>query len=391
METGTSQTMTLSLILLDEPSELFGGVFTQNAFPGAPVILGKERLSRRVTRGVLVNNRIANVCAIRGREKAERILSGLADSIGGEGTDFFSASTGVIGWTLPERAMLDGLHQLKDQLGGDADNLFPVSRGIMTTDAFPKVRSALAGTGMVTGTAKGAGMIEPNMATMLAFILTDVDIPRDTLRRILKRVAGETFNRISIDGDQSTSDMVLLFSSGMVKDADSAVFEESLYSVCNHLAEDLVRNGEGTGHVIRVQVKGAGNPVQAEGIGKAVINSPLVKTAIYGNDPNVGRIIMAVGDYAGNNGIPLVPDRVRILMGEEVIFNRGTFILDREKEKTLSAYLSSCALETENKKFPAHERTVDITLELGLGDGRCEVVGSDLSYQYVRENADYRT
>ncbi|MEW5816244.1 MAG: bifunctional ornithine acetyltransferase/N-acetylglutamate synthase [Spirochaetota bacterium] len=403
--------MSLNVILLDNATPSFGGVFTRNSFPGAPILINKTRLSQRAMRGVLINNKVANVCAENGVEDAELLLNNLARLIraakGSEvsGEQFFSASTGIIGWKLPVKEILEALPRLVDHLGlGDLQaesfhggndralrSIFSVAKGIMTTDAFPKVRAANVGSGRIVGIAKGAGMIEPNMATLLVFLMTDLAVERTLLRRVLRDVIAATFNRISIDGDQSTSDMVLLFSSMKKSAVSEKEFKDGLFSVCRHLAFDIVRNGEGTGHVIRVKVKGASNAETALGIGKSIINSPLVKTAVFGNDPNVGRIIMAVGDYTGNKFISLVPEKITLTIGGEIIFLNGSFHLNADTENYLNHYMQDASLKTECKNFPEHERCVDITVDLGPGKGEAEVVGSDLSYEYIRENADYRT
>jgi glutamate N-acetyltransferase/amino-acid N-acetyltransferase len=261
----------------------------------------------------------------------------------------------------------------------------------MTTDSFPKVRDAEVGAGRLVAIAKGAGMVEPNLATMLVFILTDVTISREELRRALRDAVDGSFNSITIDGDQSTSDMVLAMSSGRKPPAGRNEFRTALETVCKQLATDIVRNGEGAGHVIRVSVEGAPDASDARAVAKAVSNSPLVKTAIFGNDPNVGRIVSAVGDYAGNNGLPLDLTRLRVRVGEEAVFEGGVFALDREKEVRLSEYLSGASMNPRLKGYPQHEREVKISISLGSGAGSAVVLGSDLSHEYIRENADYRT
>jgi glutamate N-acetyltransferase / amino-acid N-acetyltransferase len=228
------------------------------------------------------------------------------------------------------------------------------------------------------------------MATMLVFLLTDASIDRGRLQQSLVRSVAESFNRISIDGDQSTSDMVLAVSS-LRAEVSLQRFDEALTVLCGELAGDIVRNGEGTCHVIRVRVSGLGREQEAAALAKAVVNSPLVKTAIYGNDPNVGRIIGALGDCAGNNDITLIPSDVEVKLGREVVFSHGVFRLDKDKELRLSAYLRDAAIDPSLRGFPQHERTVDVFISCGNGPAEAEVLGSDLSHEYVSENADYRT
>ena len=388
-ETREPLAMNLSLILLDRPTADFGAVFTRNLFPGAPVRIGRERLGRPTIRGVLVNNRISNVCTPRGEQDASRLLASLGRLIGEPGENLFAASTGIIGWELPVAEMEAALPGLA--AGCRGGSLLPVARAIMTTDAFPKVRSAAVGKGRIVGAAKGAGMIEPNMATLLCFLCTDVAVERERLREDLAWCAERTLNRISVDGDQSTSDTAILLSSGARGPADPAEFREALFAVLSGLAFDIVRNAEGIGHAVRVRVGRARDEGAALGIARAVVNSPLVKTAIFGNDPNVGRIVSAVGDYLGNGGIPQRREAVVVRMGGEEIFSGGCFRLDAEKEERLSAYLRDRAFNTRRLPWPQHDRTVDIEVTLDGPSGMVEVLGSDLSYDYVKENADYRS
>jgi glutamate N-acetyltransferase/amino-acid N-acetyltransferase len=388
-ESATPLKMNLSLLLLDRETRDFGAVFTRNLFPGAPVLIGRSRLDRPATRGVLVNNRISNVCTPRGIQDANGLLDRLGALTGASGEDFFSASTGIIGWELPVTEMHGSLPGLVDGLAGTS--ILPMARAIMTTDAFPKVRAAAAGSGRIVGIAKGAGMIEPNMATLLCFLCTDVAVPRERLREDLAWCVQRTLNRLSIDGDQSTSDTAILFSSGLKGPADPGVFRAALLDVLSGLAFDIVRNGEGVGHALRVRVERASDEATGLGIARAVVNSPLVKTAVFGNDPNVGRIVSAIGDYLGNTGGALDGSRTVVRMGGEEVFAGGCFRLDAEKERRLSEYLRGRAFDTKRIPWPQHDRTVDIEIVLDGRSPAVEVLGSDLSYDYVRENADYRS
>jgi glutamate N-acetyltransferase/amino-acid N-acetyltransferase len=340
-------------------------------------------------RGILVNNKISNVCTPRGKEDALALLEALGRLLGDRGESFFTASTGIIGWELPRAEMRAALPDLV--AGLDASSILPVARAIMTTDAFPKVRRAAVGGGSIVGIAKGAGMIEPNMATLLCFLLTDLAIERKTLREDLSWCVERSLNRISIDGDQSTSDTAILLSSGKRRKPDGAEFRKGLLSVLSSLAFDIVRNAEGIGHVIRARVEGAADEETALGVARAIVNSPLVKTAIFGNDPNVGRIVCAIGDYLGNTGRTLETSRAGVRMGGIEIFAGGCFRLDADKERELSAYLRERAMDTRRVPWPQHDRTVDIEVTLDGSSPPVEVLGADLSYDYVRENADYRS
>ncbi len=381
--------MKLSLILLDRPTPDFAAVFTRNRFPGAPVLIGRERLDEPAIRGVLVNTKISNVCAPDGRRDAESLLESLGRLLKARARELIAASTGIIGWKLPVKDMEAALPALVNGL--QAETILPAARAIMTTDSFPKVRRAAVGGGSIVGIAKGAGMMEPNMATMLCFVCTDLAVPRDRLREDLRWCVDRSLNRISVDSDQSTSDMAIAFSSGRKPAPAAGDFRRALLEVLSGLAEDIVRNGEGAGHVMRIRVSGARTEAEAADIGKAVANSPLVKTAIYGNDPNVGRIVSSIGDHLGNHGLPADTDAVTIRLGGLEIFSRGAFRLDAEKEKALSGYLRQMGFDPKVKGYPQHDGTVDIDIHMGAGSSQVEILGTDLSYEYVRENADYRS
>lgn len=406
--------MNLSAIILDEPTSVFSGVFTKNRFPGAPVVIGRERIGGAFSRGVIINNKISNVGVKTGVADAERVLEAVGHALCCGPELFFPASTGIIGWRLPVEQMVRTVPELVAELSGgqQARSLFRVAENIMTTDRYPKVRAVECGEGRVVGIAKGAGMIEPNMATMLLFVMTDITIDRGGLDKQFRDAVAGSFNRISIDGDQSTSDMGLAFSSCKKPAVSEEDFQAALRRLCGALAVDVVRNGEGTNHVIHVTVTGTDTTETAVGIAKAVVNSPLVKTAVFGNDPNVGRIVSAIGDYAGNAGLDLPLADCTVSLGGETIFQRGEFTLDAKKEVRLSRYLQECALEERTERealsYPRHENNVEIEImfpaaEAGrrndktagdyAGVGGCtgDAYGSDLSYGYVRENADYRT
>jgi glutamate N-acetyltransferase/amino-acid N-acetyltransferase len=247
--------MNLTLLALARPTPDFAAVFTRNAFPGAPVVIGRRRLQEPTLGAVLVNNKISNVCAPGGVETSERLCAALAAQLGLRPGEVLPSSTGVIGWGLPAEAMCGALPAVTAAL--QSESILPAALGIMTTDLYPKIRRADLGGGAIVGIAKGAGMIEPNLATMLVYILTDIAVPRAALRQMLPVVVGESFNSISIDSDQSTSDTVVALSSGQVEGVAEAAFREALGRVCRALAEDVVRNGEGVHHVMKVTVQGA--------------------------------------------------------------------------------------------------------------------------------------
>ena len=228
--------MNLTLVALDRPTPDFAAVFTRNAFPGAPVIIGRRRLDEATVGALVVNNKVSIVCAPDGVAIAERWCEAVAGALGLQGRQVLPNSTGVIGWRMPVEAMLAALPDAVASLG--QRSLLDAATAIMTTDLYPKVRRASVGRGSIVGFAKGAGMIEPNLATMLVFLLTDVAIPRAELRRMLVPAVDCSFNCMSIDSDTSTSDTVLLLSSGALPCPDPAAFERALAQVCQDLAED---------------------------------------------------------------------------------------------------------------------------------------------------------
>jgi glutamate N-acetyltransferase/amino-acid N-acetyltransferase len=393
--------MSMALVALDRPTQAFGARFTRNAFAGAPILVGRARLEAPRLGALVVNNKVSNVCAPAGVEASEAVCAATARLLGIEANEVLPASTGVIGWRLPVDAMVTALPQAAASL--QADTALPAAEAIMTTDLYPKVRRAeLAGGASIVGFAKGAGMVEPNLATMLVFLLTDADVPREALRAALQAAVDQSFNLISVDSDTSTSDTVALVASGAAGRCDPGAFAAALTGVCRDLAEDVVRNGEGVHHVMRVGVGGAPDAGAARLLGKAVVNSPLFKTAVAGNDPNVGRIVAALGKEAGARGIALDPARAVMRMGGEVIFEGGSLRLDPEKERRLVAHLVTAELYPTRPAadgltfkppldYPAHERCVEIEIDLRAGPGAAEVLGADLTHEYVTENADYRS
>jgi glutamate N-acetyltransferase/amino-acid N-acetyltransferase len=391
--------MTLTLVALERPTDSFAAMFTRNAFPGAPVIVGRRRLDAPAVGAIIVNNKVSNVCAPGGIEASERLCAGVAALLGLRPDEVIPSSTGVIGWRLPLESMIGALPGAVEALQGES--VLPAAEGIVTTDLYPKVRRAAVGDGSIVGIAKGAGMIEPNLATMLVYLFTDCDVPRDELRAALRAAVDGSFNRMSIDSDTSTSDTVALVSSRRVP-CDIEAFRAALARVCADLTEDVVRNGEGVHHVVRVAVRGAPDEALALGVGKAVVNSPLLQCAICGNDPNVGRLVMAIGKHVGAQGAGLDLSRCTLSMAGRVIFADGAFRLDPAAEEALVAHMKAAELYASVPpadgltfrppvRFPPHERAVEIAIDLGLGKAACTVLGADRSHEYVSENADYRT
>jgi glutamate N-acetyltransferase/amino-acid N-acetyltransferase len=391
--------MTITLLALDRPSDSFAALFTRNAFPGAPVLVGRARLAEPTLGAIVVNNKISNVCAPGGVETAERVCAAAARQLGLQPAQVLPSSTGVIGWRLPEPAIVAALPQAAAALQGAS--ILPAAEGIVTTDLYPKIRRAdLPGGASIVGIAKGAGMIEPNLATMLVYLLTDADIPRDELRAALREAVDGSFNCMSIDSDTSTSDTVVALSSRRAA-CDRAAFRAGLARVCADLSEDVVRNGEGVHHVMRVRVSGAPDAALARSIGKSIVNSPLFQCAVCGNDPNVGRLVCAIGKHVGDVRGGLDLSRTRLTMGGVELFSGGAFRLDPDKERRLVEHLRSAELYASAIPadgvysapidFPPHERCVEIGVDLGAGGAAATVLGADRSHEYISENADYRS
>jgi glutamate N-acetyltransferase/amino-acid N-acetyltransferase len=347
-------------------------MFTRSRFPGAPVVVGRAHISDGFAQALVVNSKNANVATgQRGIEDAVEMCRLVAGELGIETRDVLPFSTGVIGRHLPMDKIRAGLRGVRHEL--QPNNLELAARAIMTTDMYPKYISRHVGSAVVAGIAKGAGMIEPNMATMLAYIMTDAELPSQVMRPMLRRVVDRSFNAISIDSDTSTSDTVVLMANGLAGPVNRRAFEEALIDVCEHLAREIARNGEGASKLLTVQVSGAKNSRQAKFVAKAVVNSPLVKTAVYGCDPNWGRVVMAVGKCADERDIE--PNRVTIRFGSTAVFELGSPV--------------ECDLETLRKYLAQKE--VEIGVDLGIGSASARVWGCDLTEGYIKENAYYTT
>jgi glutamate N-acetyltransferase/amino-acid N-acetyltransferase len=355
-------------------------VFTQNRFQAAPVVLSKAALKKSGGRvkGVVVNAGCANAVTGRdGMEAAKRVRTRAAELLACSESEIFLASTGVIGVVLPDRKVTETLPDAITRLS--TGGVEALSHAILTTDVGPKVAQATFtanGTrSRIVGVAKGAGMIHPNMATMLAFVMTDAAIEPAALQKALKIAVDQSFNAISVDGDTSTNDTVLLLASGKSGGAPNAAslveFQKALNSVCRQLAWMIVRDGEGATRVMELEVKGAKTAHDAQLAAHAVATSPLVKTALHGGDPNWGRILAALG----RSGARFSVKRVSLSAGPVKLVVNGEPASYREKDAA---------------KVFARER-VPIVLDLGGGEGRAVVLSSDFGHDYVSLNADYRS
>lgn len=346
-------------------------MFTRNRFPGAPVIVGRKHIANGFAQALVINSKNANVAmGQQGIDNAVETCRIVGAELGIDPYDVMPFSTGVIGRPLPMDKLRSGLQGIKAEL--KPENLKLAAEAIMTTDMYPKYISAKVGKTTVAGIAKGAGMIEPNMATMLVYLMTDAELPKATMKPMLKRVVDRTFNCMSIDTDTSTSDTVVLMANGLAGKVALASFEKALYRVCEYLTREIARNGEGVTKLITVDIKGAKNETQAKHVGKLVANSPLVKTAVYGCDPNWGRVIMAVGKSFDAS---IDPAKTTIRFGNTAVFKKGAPV--------------GCDLEALRQYLGQTE--VSIGVDLGIGKAMARVWGCDLTEGYVKENAYYTT
>ena len=346
-------------------------VFTRSRFAGPSVLLSRDAAAKGTARGVVVISRNANVATgEQGLANAREVRELVAGRAGVPADELLIASTGVIGRQYPMDRVRAGLADLPQPLP-DAD-LAASAAAIMTTDTVVKHVTLRCGEATVTGIAKGVGMIEPNMATLLTFFFTDAELDQPTLDRIFRRVVDRTFNALSIDTDTSTSDSAALFANGMAGQVDESRFEEVLYQVALTLVRAIAADGEGASKLIEVRVRGARDDAQAKRVGKAIVNSPLVKTAVHGADPNWGRVAMAVGKC--EDELDIEPEKVVIRFGEV---------------ETYPAPSTDEVLAAATEQMRGDE--VIITVELGIADGAFTVYGCDLTDGYIRINADYTT
>lgn len=360
-------------LVVAEKSCAASGVFTQSRFAGPSVILSRENIADLSARAVVVISKNANVATgAEGMNNAREVVNAVAQKIGCEAKDVLIASTGVIGRQYPMQNVRNGLSAIPDKF--ENTSVEDVARGIMTTDTVHKTaESVIAGsTARVVGVAKGVGMIEPNMATLITMMFTDADIDRTSLDQIFRRVIDKTFNCVSIDTDTSTSDTAILLASGAAGNVDLASFESALHQVALSLTQQVARDGEGAEKLIEVCVDGARDVRQAKLVAKSIVNSPLVKTAVHGADPNWGRVAMAVGKCSSETDID--ETQVVIRFGSQEVY--PTFV-DASGLAELSKYMRS--------------DTVLIHVTLNTGNASCTVWGCDLTDGYVRINADYTT
>ncbi len=380
---GRSRSRPLDLaVVVSERRAATAAVFTTNRFAAAPVVVSREHLGRSIglIRGIVVNSGCANAATGRdGERRARTVAARGARLLACRPEEILVASTGVIGRPLPHRRILAALpHAVR---GASSDGIADAARAIMTTDRRPKIRCAEAAVGgttvTVSGFAKGSGMIHPRLATMLAFILTDASVHPYLLERLLRDAVRDTFNAISVDGDSSTNDAVVLMASGaaggrvlLQAGRREAPFVRALRAVCRALALDIVTDGEGARRVMEIEVRGAPSGVAADRVARSIANSPLVKTALGGGDPNWGRILSA----AGAAGVAFAPGRVSLRIGGVPVVRGGHGVVNGHDLRPL---------------FMA--RRVSVRLDLASGPGRAVLWTCDLTRRYVDINAGYTT
>lgn len=359
-------------LVIAESTCAAAGVFTQSRFAGPSVIVSRKHIADNTARAMVVISKNANVAnGPQGLADAIEIVAGVADSIGCNPYDVVIASTGVIGRPYPMDRIRRGLANIPKTIDGtDAES---VARGIMTTDTVHKIAEAtVAGSAArVVGVAKGVGMIEPNMATLITMMFTDANIAPARLDEIFRRVIDRTFNCVSVDTDTSTSDSAVILASGVSGAVDEAAFESALYDVALSLTKQVARDGEGAETLIEVTVDRARDAEQAKRVAKSIVNSPLVKTAVHGADPNWGRVAMAVGKC---NDADIDQEKVVIRFGTQEVYPSQ---VDAAGLDRLSAYMKG--------------DDVLIHVSLNNGNASATVWGCDLTDGYVRINADYTT
>jgi len=360
-----------AVVAADGPC-MAAGVFTQSSFAGPSVLMSRLHVATGTARAMVVISKNANVATgPRGLTDAQEVVDGVAAALRCAASEVLLASTGVIGRPYPMDVIRAGLAAIPSPLPGtDAS---AVARGIMTTDTVAKSASAAVGAARIVGVAKGVGMIEPNMATMIAMFFTDADIGQLALDATFRRVIDRTLNCVSIDTDTSTSDTAVILANGVAGPVTAEEFETALYAVAGSLTKQIARDGEGATTLLEVTVDGATSAEQAKRVARAIVNSPLVKTAVHGADPNWGRVAMAVGKATTADEVD--QNSVVIRFGTQEVY---PVRLDDSGLEALAAYMGG------------DDVLIHVSLATG-GTDAATVWGCDLTDGYIRINADYTT
>ena len=378
----TSGATDLVLMELSERTEV-AAVFTRNAFCAAPVTVAREHLNLGSIRALLINSGNANAGTGRkGMENCWQSCTKVATQLGIEAVQVMPFSTGVISQQLPMDKLLNGIEETTQRLS--SDHWLEAARGIMTTDTLPKLVSRQVELGdtrvTITGICKGAGMIRPDMATMLAFVATDARLPNPLLQECLNEAVQKSFNSISIDGDTSTNDACVLVATGKAQneaiagDSDAAgIFQKALNDVCTELAQAIVRDGEGASKFITLDISGGKSTEECREVAYTIAHSPLVKTAFFASDPNIGRLLAAVGRS---------PVKQLDLRSVDIVLDDVEIVVSGEPAKSYTEERGQQVMNREE---------ITVSVKLGRGSARAVVWTTDLSHEYVRINAEYRT
>lgn len=347
------------------------GVFTQSRFAGPSIIVSKKNIRNAQAQTIVAISKNANVATgAGGLSDAQEIVASVAKELSMVSDDVLIASTGVIGRRYPMEKIRNGIMSLQQKLG--PANFADAAEAIMTTDLVPKILSARIGDAVLVGIAKGVGMMEPNMATLLTFFFTDAAIENAVLDGIFRRVMDKTFNCLSIDTDTSTSDTAIILANGLSGDVDLKQFETALEEMAVGLVKKIAKDGEGATKMLEVTVRLARDDAQAKRVAKSIVNSPLVKTAIHGADPNWGRVAMAIGKCSDDTDI--MPENTVIKFGDMEVY-------PRLPDESALAKLEQMLKRDE----------VNIHVELNIGQGQATVWGCDLSKDYIKINGEYTT
>ncbi|WP_051261433.1 bifunctional glutamate N-acetyltransferase/amino-acid acetyltransferase ArgJ [Desulfovibrio inopinatus] len=347
------------------------GVFTQSRFSGPSVTRSRENIKNGRAQAIVAISKNANVAnGEQGEADTRTIIDEVANRLAIQSDDVLIGSTGVIGRPYPMDKILAGVRTLSK--ASAQSDFINAAHGIMTTDTVPKYASIQVGNAALVGIVKGVGMIEPNMATLLAFFFTDAAIERDVLDAMFRRVINKTLNCVSVDTDTSTSDTATILANGLAGPVDNVAFEAALLDIALYLTKQIARDGEGATKLIEVHVDQARDERQAKKVAKVIVNSPLVKTAIHGADPNWGRIAMAIGKC--EDELDILPERTIIRFGSTEVFPRKVSASDLTQLERLLM-----------------DDTVYIHVSLQTGDAECTVWGCDLSAEYVKINGEYTT
>jgi glutamate N-acetyltransferase / amino-acid N-acetyltransferase len=357
-------------VVVGDPGTVCVAAFTRSRFAGCSVLLSREHAATGRSRGVVTISKNSNVATgVEGERNAREVLDAVAAALDLDARDLLIGSTGVIGRQYPMDTVRQFLPRLRDaRYDATVDD---VAVAMMTTDTVPKTAQRRVGDALVVGVAKGVGMIEPDMATLLTWIFTDARVDLATLDHTFRDALEPTFNSLSIDGDTSTSDSAALFASGAAGPVDPDEFARALTDVCLDLTLQIARDGEGATKLLEVRVDGARDVELAKRVAKSIVNSPLVKTAVHGADPNWGRVAMALGKV---NDDDLAPDSTTIRFGDLEVYPKP---LDDSALDALTELMSS-------DHVPIH-------VTVGTGPGAATVYGCDLSRDYIAINADYTT